>query len=103
MVAIAVTTEHLAVVKRQRPLRDYKKVPFACVSTVHRVSSWVIALVQRTGPGPADFCVLNRAVGRYAEFNPGEEILRRLAKDFGLGVLPKKLPRMKAGEISEGL
>ncbi len=102
MVAISVPTERLDVGKRLKTTNANTKVPYTYFPTVRRGSSWVIALVQRTGPGPTDFRVLQKAVGRYNTFNPGKTILQLLADEFGVR-LPKKLAQMKAAEISGGL
>ncbi len=100
MAAISVSTARVGTTKHLRLAPgSTKKVPVSFIPTVRSSTSWVIALVQRTGPGPTDFRVLKRSVARYPKPNPGELILQILAKEFGLKGSPKKLTRMNAGEI----
>jgi len=99
-VAISVSTARVGTTKYLKLAPgSTKKVPVGFIPTARSSTSWVIALVQRTGPGPTDFRVLKRSVARYPKPNPGEGILQILAKEFELVVPPKKLTRMNAGEI----
>ncbi|MDP2973752.1 MAG: hypothetical protein Q8N60_01760, partial [Candidatus Diapherotrites archaeon] len=91
MVAISVSTARVVRAKYLRPAAgSNKKVPVGFIPTARSSTSWVIALVQRTGPGPNNFRVLKRSVARYPKPNPGEGILQILAEEFGLKGSPKK-------------